>query len=144
MNCKYAPHKRKSPLPNGRGQACKREYLTVDSCPVRRFLFQPQNPIHILLCRANGNHLLPQRLVFFIFGPFFRQQGIILFGELRHLGNGLAAQGVKGFLGRFVLGDLLSMGGAELLLVPGLLVGGVDLPRFGVSGCAEALTWEPP
>ena len=122
----------------------RKEILTVHFCTAHCFLFQPQNPIHILLCRANGNHLLPQRLVALILSLLFRQQGGVLFGELRHLGDGLAAQGVKGFLGRFVLGDLLSMGGAELLLVPGLLVGGVDLPRFGVSGCAEALTWETP
>ena len=122
----------------------RKEILTVHFCTAHCFLFQPQNPIHILLCRANGNHLLPQSLVDLVLSLLFRQQGGVHFGELRHLGDGLAAQVVKGFLGRFVLGDLLSMGGAELLLVPGLLVGGVDLPRFGVSGCAEALTWEPP
>ena len=110
----------------------RKEILTVHFCTAHCFLFQPQNPIHILFCRAKDNHLLPQRLVFLIFGTLFRQQGGILFGELCHLGDGPAAQGVKDFLGRFVLGDLLSMGGADLLLVPGLLIGGVDLPRFGV------------
>ena len=122
----------------------KQILLTVHFSTACCSLFQPQNPIHILLGRANGNHLLPQRLVFLVFGPFFRQQSGVLLRELGHLGDGLAAQGVKGLLGRLMLGNLLGVFGTELLLMPGLLVGGVDLPRFGVSGCAEALTWEPP
>ena len=88
--------------------------------------------VHVLLCRPVGDHILPQSLVFRVLLLLLRQQSGVLLGKLGHLWNGLAAQGVKGFLRRLMLGDLIPMLRQKFLLVAGLLIGGIDLPRLGV------------
>ena len=82
--------------------------------------------------RPVGDHILSECLVFCVLLLLLRQQSGVLFGKLGHLRDGLAAQGVKGFLCRLMLGDLVPMLGKKFLLVAGLFISGIDLPRFGV------------
>lgn len=75
---------------------------------------------------------MPQGLVFRILLLLLCQQSGVLLGKLGNLRDRLAAQGVKGFFRRLMLGDLIPMFRKKFLLVAGLLISGVDLPRLGV------------
>lgn len=77
--------------------------------------------------RPVGNHILPERLVFCVLLLLLRQQSGVLLGKLGNLWDGLPAQRVKGFLSRLMLGNLRPMLRKKFLLMPGLLISGVDL-----------------
>lgn len=85
--------------------------------------FQPQKPVCILLHGLEGKYLLPERLVFLIFGLLLGQERGVFPGELSHLGDG-PAQDVKGGLGKFA-----GVGGPELLSMPGPFVSGINSAR---------------
>jgi len=91
-----------------------------------------KDSIHVLLHGLIVDHLLPEKPVLLVLLLFLGQQRGVLLGELRHLRDGLSAQGVKGSFCRLMPGNLVPMLRQKFLLVTGLLVGGVDLPRFGV------------
>ena len=73
---------------------------------------------------------MPQGLVLRIPLLLLCQQSGVLLGKLGNLRDRLAAQGVKGFFRRLMLGDLIPMFRKKFLLVAGLLISGVDLPLF--------------
>ena len=91
-----------------------------------------QNPVYVLLCGLKGQHLLPERLVPLIFRLLLGKQLCVLVGKLSNLRDRLAAQRVKCFLRSLMLRDFDAVLLQKLLLVPRLLVGGVDLARLGI------------
>ena len=116
-------------MPDGMGGFLQSPFRLLISILFLFLWSKTKDFVYILLCRPVGDHILPQFLVRCILLLLLRQQSSVLLGKLGHLRDGFAAQSVKGFFRRLVLGNLRAMLRQKFLLVAGLLIGGVDLPR---------------
>ena len=89
-----------------------------------------QNPAHVFLHDQKLAHFIPIPFVIGVQRVLFRLQVGVLGIQVSHLRQLFYAQGIKGFLGCLVHGDLLFMLGGEFGRPVGFFVLRVDLPRF--------------
>ena len=109
-------YKKILPYQSGMGEFLQSPLRLLFSIPFLLLQLQAEDFIYVLLRRLISDHILTRRSVLLVFPLLLRQQLGVLLGKLGHLGDGLAAQGVKGFFRSLMLGDLGPMLRQKLLL----------------------------